>query len=381
MKAIVSGRERGVVAMAGARGTPLPGMVLAALVAVSLAACGNSKPSSTARAAGSGSGASSGATAGGDTAVAAARTIAAEGARGPTSSLPPNELGVIPVLEYHVISPVVKGQFERPPARFRQDLEELYKRGYRPVNMSDVIDKKIQQLPKGISPVVFTFDDAPPSQFAFIGAPGHIDPNSAIGIWLDFQKSHPDWADKGTFCMLPAAAAGHAFFGDKGIDGQQTAWRFIKVKWLADHGFELCDHTLWHARLDKYPDAMVQEQIARGGLAIDSAVPGYKIRTFALPLGMWPKNKPLAWEGAWTNPKTGQTYRYHFDSILEVAGSPNANPFAPGFDPHHIHRQIMSGNALENTLDHLEKSGPGGRYISDGNPSTVARPAAMTAAR
>ena len=96
---------------------------------------------------------------------------------------------------------------------------------------------------------------------------------------------------------------------------------------------------------------------------------------------MWPRNKPLAWEGAWTNPRNGQAYHYHFDSILEVAGTPNANPFAPGFDPHHIHRQIMSGNALENTLNHLEKTGPGGRYISDGNPGTVAKPPAVTAAR
>lgn len=380
MKAIVCGMGRGVAEPA-VPGATLPRLALAALAAFALTACGSGQPANAAGGkAGAAATAGSAASSPGDSAVGV-RAIAQEGARGPGVTLPPNELGVIPVLEYHELVPVVKGQFERPPARFRQDLEELYKRGYRPVNMSDVIDRKIQQLPRGISPVVFTFDDASPSQFSFVGSPGHIDPNSAIGIWLDFQKTHPDWADKGTFCMLPAATVGHAFFGDKGIDGQQTAWRLVKVKWLADHGFELCDHTLWHARLDKYPDAMVQEQIARGGLAIDSAVPGYKIRTFALPLGMWPRNKPLAWEGAWTNPRNGQAYHYHFDSILEVAGTPNANPFAPGFDPHHIHRQIMSGNALENTLNHLEKTGPGGRYISDGNPGTVAKPPAVTAAR
>ena len=299
---------------------------------------------------------------------------------GPTASLPPNEMGEIPVLEYHLIRDKVFDEFERPPARFRLDLEELYKRGYRPVNLSDVLDKKIQSLPKGISPVVFTFDDAPPSQFSYLGAPGKIDPNSAIGIWLDFQKNHPGWGDKATFCMLPAASAGHAFFGDKGIDGQQTAWRFIKVKWLADHGFELCDHTLWHARLDKYPDAMVQQQLARGQMAIDSAVPGYRVRTMALPLGMWPKNKPLAWQGSWTDAKSGRTIQYRFDAVLEVSGNPNANPYLPGFDPHHIHRQIMSGNALEATLNRLDKPGPNSRYVSDGDAAAVAKPSADVAA-
>jgi hypothetical protein len=36
----------------------------------------------------------------------------------------------------------------------------------------------------------------------------------------------------------------------------------------------------------------------------------------------------------------------------------------------------MFRNALEQTLNRLDSPGPGGRYVSDGNPSTVARPAA-----
>ncbi len=322
--------------------------------------------------------------AGGDTGVSAAAPAGSGNLsmkpQGPLAALPPNEMGMIPVLEYHVIQDHVFDEFERPPARFQQDLEELYKRGYRPVTIQDVLDKSIQQLPKGISPVVFTFDDAPPSQFAFVGSPSKIDPRSAIGMWVAFHEKHPDWGYKGVFCMLPAAKAGHAFFGEKGIDGQQSAWRFIKVKWLADHGFQLCDHTLWHARLDKYPDAFVQQQLALGQLAIDSAVPGYKVTTMALPLGMWPKNKPLAWHGSYTDPKTHQTITYNFNSVFEVSGDPDLNPFVPGFDPHHIHRQIMTGNGLEATLNRLDKPGPHSRYVSDGDPKTIAKPAAVAAA-
>jgi len=286
----------------------------------------------------------------------------------------PNELGRIPVLEYHLIEER-EWRWGRNYDRFRKDLEVLYTRGYRPVTMAQVLDRKID-LPKGLSPVVFVFDDASPGQFSYIETNGalRIDPKSAVGIWLDFQKKHSDWTNSAVFCMLPAAAAGHAFFGDKGIDGQKTAWRFPKVQFLAKQGFELCNHTLWHANLGKYPDAFVQEQIARGELAIDSAVPGYKVRTFALPLGIWPKNKPLAWQGSWTDPKTKKTLRYHYESVLEVAGGPTRSPYDPKFDPHHVFRVELFGDALEKTLDALDKAGPNGRYVSDGNPKTVTKP-------
>jgi hypothetical protein len=286
----------------------------------------------------------------------------------------PNELGRIPVLEYHLIGPK-EGRWERNYDRLRQDIKTLYERGYRPVTVSQILDRKIN-LPKGLSPVVFVFDDASPGQFSYIERNGNleIDPNSAMGVWLSFNKQHPDWTNSAVFCLLPAAQVGHAFFGDKGIAGQKTAWRFPKVKFLAEKGFEICNHTLWHANLGKYSDAFVQEQIARGQLAIDSAVPGYKVRTFALPLGVWPKNKSLAWNGSWTDPKSGKTTRYHYEAVLEVAGGPARSPYDPKFDPHHMRRVELYGNALEQTLNSLDKPGPDGRYVSDGNSKTVAKP-------
>jgi hypothetical protein len=48
------------------------------------------------------------------------------------------------VLEYHLIVPQETNEFTRTPERLRQDLEELRRRGYVPVNMTDVLDKKIQ---------------------------------------------------------------------------------------------------------------------------------------------------------------------------------------------------------------------------------------------
>jgi len=208
---------------------------------------------------------------------------------------------------------------------------------------------------------VFTFDDASASQFGYVEKNGalEIDPESAVGIWLAFARKHPDWKPRATFCLLSGAEAGRSFFGNKGIEGQKTEWRFRKLQFLHEQGFELCNHTLWHANLAKYPDAFVQEQIARGQLAIDSAVPGYMVRTFALPLGVWPKNRTLAQRGEWRDPKTGVVTRYQYDAILEVAGGPSVSPFDSSFKPLSIRRFNLHHDAVDSLVARLERSGGG----------------------
>jgi hypothetical protein len=288
-----------------------------------------------------------------------------------TSQAAPNELGRIPVFEYHLIVDK-NGVYERTHEGLRRDLEVMYQRGYRPISIAEMVDKKID-LPAGQSPVVLVFDDASPSQFRYIEKNGQleIDPNTAVGILTAFNKAHPDWKNRAVFCMLPAAQAGRSFFGDKNIEGQKTEWRYKKVKFLADQGFELCNHTLYHARLDR-AGAKVEEFIARGNMAIDSAVPGYKVRTFALPLGMWPQNRELAKRGTWRDAK-GREVTYRYDAVLEVAGGPSRSPFDPQFNPMSVPRvQVIGDSAVTRTLNGLEKHGQ--RYVSDGNPNVVARP-------
>lgn len=300
------------------------------------------------------------------TAVAnrAADTQASPGTAPGGATRSANHEGRIPVLEYHVIGGEKNALYTRTVASFKADLEDVYRRGYRPINLSQMLDKDFSDVPQGMSPVVFVFDDASPEQFSYVDEGGklQIDPNSAVGIWLDFAKTHPGWKNRATFCMLNGAAAGHNFFGDNPkFHGQQKEWRFRKVEWLAQQGFELCGHTVWHARLDKFSDAVVQEQIARNLMAIDSAVPGYKVRTFALPYGIWPKNRPLAWAGSWTDPKTGKTHPYRFDAVLEVSGGPARSPFDPQFNPHSITRIEAIGNDIDRTLQRMDKGN--GRFV------------------
>jgi hypothetical protein len=289
----------------------------------------------------------------------------------PAPQSAPNELGRIPVFEYHLITEK-NAVYERTRDGLRRDLEMMYQRGYRPVSIGEMIDKKID-LPAGQSPLVLVFDDASPSQFRYIEKNGEleIDPSSAVGILIAFNKAHPDWRNRAVFCMLPAAQAGRSFFGDKNIEGQKTEWRFKKLRFLADQGFELCNHTLYHARLDRAGPKAV-EFIARGQMAIDSAVPGYKVRTFALPLGMWPQNRELVRRGSWRDAK-GHTVSYAYDAVLEVGGGPARSPFDPQFNPMSIPRvQVIGDSAVTRTLTGLEKHGL--RYVSDGDPKTVARP-------
>ena len=274
-----------------------------------------------------------------------------------TRRLPPNHSGRIPVLEYHVIGGEKNALYTRTRDSFRADLEDVYKRGYRPITVAQLVDKDFSDVPVGMSPVVVVFDDASPEQFSYVEENGTltIDSTSAVGIWLDFAKSHPGWNNRAVFCMLNGAAAGHNFFGDAvKWRGQRREWRFEKVRWLAANGFELCAHTLWHAKLNKYPDHVVQEQIARNVMGIDSAVAGYRVRTLALPYGLWPKNRELAWRGSWTDPKTGKTHSYAFDAVLEVSGGPTLSPYDPQFTARSITRIQAIGDDIRKTLDRLD---------------------------
>ena len=80
-------------------------------------------------------------------------------------SLAPNPQGRIPVLEYHVIGGDKNTLYTRTVASYKADLDEAYKLGYRPVTITQVLDKDWRDVPSGTAPAVFVFDDASDSQF------------------------------------------------------------------------------------------------------------------------------------------------------------------------------------------------------------------------
>ena len=103
-----------------------------------------------------------------------------------------------------------------------------------------------------------------------------IDPKSAVGILEAFTREHPDFGRAATFFVLPAADPPNRLFN-------QPAWEGHKLQYLMSHGYEIANHTLWHANLAKYPEATVRAQLAEAQAWIQRHVPDYLIRALALP--------------------------------------------------------------------------------------------------
>ncbi|HEX8320887.1 polysaccharide deacetylase family protein [Longimicrobium sp.] len=294
---------------------------------------------------------------------------------GPTTQLPPNELGRIMVLEYHRTgSP--EGEFVRTLENFRKDIRTLYEAGYRPVTMRQVLEGNID-IPRGTTPVVFTMDDATRGQF-YLTANGEVDPNTMMGSWMSFKRENPGWGPGGmVWCILPAASHPSNFFGEtKDRDTpreQREANIRKKMEMIVRDGHEVCNHTLYHARLDRAAnDQQAQDWIGIGEDSIKAYLPqDYDIVTFALPLGMWPRNKPLAWAGTYRNGK-----RYENKVVLEVSGGPSVTPWDTRWDPHSVDRFIVGPGQLERQLQRWEQD-PTNRYVSDGDPRTISYPATM----
>lgn len=306
------------------------------------------------------------------TAVAVADTTPAAPV-GPVADLPPNELGRIMVLEYHRLGEN-ETEFIRRRENFQKDLESLYARGYRPVTMRQLLSGDID-LPAGTTPVVFTIDDSSLGQFYF-KEDGTVDPETMVGMWDAFRERNPAWRNGAVWCILPTADHPSNFFGERPsrevprAEREETIRR--KVTHLVDTGHEICNHTLYHARLDRArDDAQVQEWIGRGEDSIQAYLPaGYEIVTLALPLGMWPKNRSLAWEGEWNGKK------YSYEAVLEVSGGPSVSIYDRAFDPRSVDRFIVAPRHLERQLAAYEAD-PSNRFVSDGDPDVITVPAGL----
>jgi peptidoglycan/xylan/chitin deacetylase (PgdA/CDA1 family) len=276
--------------------------------------------------------------------------------------LNPNELGRVMILEYHKID-YPEERWTRTPENFRRDLETLYAKGYRLINLGDLLDRKIK-IPAGTTPVVLTFDDSSPGQFRYIEANGsvQIDPKSAIGILEAFIAEKPDFGRGGTFYVLPGASKPNRLFN-------QPEYEAKKLLFLVSHGYEIGNHTLWHANLGKYPEATVRAQVAEAQVWIQRHVPDYKTRTLALPHGVYPPDVNWVLNG------TAKGTTYSHDAVLMVAGGPAPSPFSRAFDPVRLPRIQAVERDLGYWLNYFDKN-PHERFVSDGDANSVTVPAA-----
>ncbi len=280
----------------------------------------------------------------------------------PTSRIPEpaevraNELGEVPVLMYHRVVRNPTSVYDRDPEEFRAELRRLATEGYVPVTASDFAVGKID-IPAGSHPVVLTFDDGDPTQFS-LGADGRPAPDTAVGILLQVADEHPG------FRPVASLYVNSGPFG--GAD----------LTWLRDNGFEIGNHTHGHADLAGLDSAGVQQEIARGQVAIEQAVPGYRVTSLALPFGIAPEESALALRGA----AAGVTYDHH--CVLLVGAEPSPSPFADAFDPLNVPRIRSQGPTGEDAgygssvrLDELAAD-PRRRYTSDGRTDRISFPLA-----
>jgi peptidoglycan/xylan/chitin deacetylase (PgdA/CDA1 family) len=147
------------------------------------------------------------------------------------------------------------------------------------------------------------------------------------------------------------------------------------LRWLVAHGFELGDHTHDHISLNTLGDGGVQRELVQGGKVITDAVPGYRIRTMALPLGALPHKRALALRGTWHR----QSYR--FAAAFLAGAEPAPSPFSTRFDPTAVPRIRTSHLPWHGERDfctefwlHELKQHPEGRYVSDGDPRRLTFP-------
>jgi len=268
-----------------------------------------------------------------------------------------NESGMIPMLEYHEINSH-KGPMSRSIARFRADLERLYKEGYRPITTAEYLDNAID-IPLGKSPVIFTFDDARTTQFRY-RKDGTIEPNCALGILQAFAKKHPDFPVKAMFYVLPASA-----FGSSHKVAAQ------KMKALLDMGCELGNHTLNHHYFYHMTDSQIVREIAMGKAVTEKMTPGAKLDVLALPGGCLPrsKNGKILMAG-----KYGGT-SYKNRAVIMAWGGPSPSPVSPKFNPQRIPRVlgVDTPGGIPTALNYLKRN-PDKRYVSDGDPDTITVP-------
>lgn len=274
----------------------------------------------------------------------------------------PSEGGRIMILMYHNIGPEEE-EWTRTPDKFREDLQILYDKGYRPIKLTDYARGHID-VPAGMTPYVITFDDARENNFRYL-EDGRIDPDCAVGVLMDFAETHEGFFPHASFFVN-----GDIPFRVEGEEEQ-------KVAFLLENGMDIGNHTVGHEDFSDLTAEELQETIGRQAAYLDSLTPDdYEINTIALPFGSRPDDDSLT---PYLKDGSYDGFSYHHIAILNVGWDPAYSPFHTKFDAEYIPRIRASEMhvdevGIRNWIDYFDNN-PEERYISDGDPRIVSAPA------
>lgn len=283
----------------------------------------------------------------------------------------PNELGYIPILEYHSVggeSEFNDGvQYDKhglniAPETLKRQLELMYAAGWYPVNMRDILTARIR-TPRGRIPVVLTFDDARPSQFRYLPN-GRIDPKCAVGILEAFHARHPDWPRRATFYVLPESKWNGVPFDQDGAERR-------KLRFLLKRGYEIANHTTSHRSLADLSPRTLKWEMAEAVRDIRRLAPSATMDTMALPYGIAPKNKKL-WNLLLAGRQGGT--RYSNRCILLASGGISYPLAHRLFDRTQIRRIEPEPGGIERWIGALKPGSDTAPFVSDGKTNTVTIP-------
>jgi peptidoglycan/xylan/chitin deacetylase (PgdA/CDA1 family) len=275
-------------------------------------------------------------------------------------------MGQVLILEYHRIG-TPEAQFVRSPQHLRDDLQWLYDHDFVTEPLVNYFTNDIH-APAGKRPVVLTFDDGTEGQFRYIvDANGQTrpDPDSAVPILLEFDRTHPGFGHDATFFLLP--------YGPFGRTTAQLAYAQQKLDFMVAEGFEFGNHTLDHTNLATVSDAVVTKELATAVRQLHRYLPGYDPRTVALPFGAYPKGGPaLLRRGGY------EGTNYSNIGALLVGATPAPSPAGSAFDPMRTPRVQAYGPVLAHWFALIERH-PEEFYVSDGDPDAITVPSAIPA--
>lgn len=289
----------------------------------------------------------------------------------------PNEAGEIPIIMFHnfieAYEEKTEKEFTTTFAEFEQLLETLYNEGYRLISMEEFIDCNIS-VPAGLKPMVFTFDDGSIGQFNLVEENGtlKVNPKSAAGVMIDFNKKHPEFGLKGIFYV-------NMDKGDKTFEGAGTLEERFEI--LLSLGFELGTHTWGHV---DYSDAKnnsaerIQECLGKNQEKIEEILPGFRFYSLALPFGSLPQNKslrPLLQDGSYNGKE------YHHETIMAVGAEPSVPSVSVKYNSNYVRRIRAQGRepVVCDLTWWLPRMTSSRMFISDGDPSTIVVPEAKSA--
>jgi len=270
-----------------------------------------------------------------------------------------NEMGKIMVFMYHRIM-YPEARYQRTPDNFRADLQQLYQRGYYPINFIDLING-LQNVPPGKKPVVLTFDDSDITQFQ-VFADNTVDANSAVGVLLDFHALYgDDWPLKATFFILGDDRNNYyRIFG-------QPDYAKAKLKFLQDMGFEVASHTVTHADLSVSTSERIYWELAVSHHVLEEMLPDYEIHSLAVPFGGFPYTLEFLHSGRWGD------YRYDYIGNAAAWGGASPSPFSDDFERYKIPRIEVTAKDFDYWITYFDEH-PDEYYIADGDPNRLTYP-------